>query len=293
MSLVDRLRQPAYTGENRCVPCAIANVAIAGAGSAALATKSKRLGGAAFAASLGAIHLRGYLVPGTPTLTKRYFPDRLLRWFDKGPTSTSIPVEGSDGTIRIDPEQVLLDARAVTPCEDGTDLCLRSDFQASWRERQPTIQDQHPGSEAVLDALNTPAEEVSIEEYGDALVAGTDDRMLGQWPSQATVVADIAAAAELAERYPDWERLNPTERVRVLTSLRIFIEECPECEGPVHVEQEVIESCCMSHDVVVSVCQNCDAQLFEIEWDDEFAATQDASDEQPQPNADDPTHAEA
>lgn len=131
MSLVDRLRQPAYTGENRCVPCTIANVAIAGAGSAAIATKSKKLGGAAFAASLGAIHLRGYLVPGTPTLTKRYFPDRVLRWFDKEPTSTAIPVDGNGETIRVDPEQVLLDARAVTPCEGGTDLCLQSDFRAS------------------------------------------------------------------------------------------------------------------------------------------------------------------
>lgn len=129
--------------------------------------------------------------------------------------------------------------------------------------------------------------DVSVDEYGDALVASTDEEILGQWPSQAAVVADIAAAAELADRYPDWERLNPAERARVLTSLRIFIEECPGCDGPVRVEQEVIESCCMSHDVVVSACQNCDAQLFEIEWDDEFAAASKP------PDADRPTQAEA
>jgi hypothetical protein len=292
MSLVDRLRQPAYTGENRRVPCTIANVMITGVGSAALATKSKRLGGAAFAASLGAIHLRGYLVPGTPTLTKRYFPDQVLRWFDKERTSTSIPVDDTDDTIRIDPEQVLLDARAVTLCEDGTDLCPQSDFRASRRERRHALKSESPDSEDLLVALDAPVD-VSVEEYGDALVAGTDDRMLGQWPSQAAVVVDVAAAAELAERYPDWERLNPAERARVLTSLRIFIEECPECDGPVRVEQEVVESCCMSHDVVVSACQNCDAQLFEIEWDDEFATAPNASSDEPESNAEHPTHAEA
>jgi hypothetical protein len=67
MSFVDRLRQPAYTGENRCIPCTITNVTIAGIGSTVIATKSRKLGGAAFAASLGTIHLRGYLVPGTST----------------------------------------------------------------------------------------------------------------------------------------------------------------------------------------------------------------------------------
>jgi len=272
----------------------MANVAIAGAGSAAIATKSKKLGGAAFAASLGAIHLRGYLVPGTPTLTKRYFPDRVLRWFDKEPNPTSIPVDDTDETIRIDPEQILLNARAVTPCENGTDLCLQSNFQTSWRERRQVLENESPNSEDLLDALDAPVD-VSVEEYGDALVATTDDGMLGQWPSQAAVVADVAAAAELAKRYPDWERLNPAERARVLTSLRIFIEECPACGGPVWVEQEAVESCCMSHDVVVSACQHCDAQLFEIEWDEEFAADPEAADDQPErePDADHPTHAEA
>lgn len=290
MSFVDHLRQPAYTGENRCIPCTIANVAIAGIGSAAVATRSKKLGGAAFAASLGAIRLRGYLIPGTPTLTKQYLPDRVLRWFDKRPTTTSIAVDDTDETIRVDPEQVLLDTRAAAPCKNGTDLCLQSDFQASWRERQYALRNETLDSEDLLDTLGASTE-VSVKEYGDALVAGIDDTMLGQWPSQAAVVADVAAAAELAERYPDWERLNPAERARVLTSLRIFIEECPECNGSVRVEQEVVESCCMSHDVVVSACQNCDSQLFEIEWDDEFATASDVSNNQP--DAEHPTHAEA
>ena len=49
----------------------------------------------------------------------------------------------------------------------------------------------------------------------------------------------------------------------------------------------------MSHDVVVSACQNCDAQLFEIEWDEEFATAPDASSDQPESDGEHPTHAEA
>jgi hypothetical protein len=60
--------------------------------------------------------------------------------------------------------------------------------------------------------------------------------------------------------------MNSAERARVLASLRIFIEQCPECGGPVRIEQEAVESCCRSYDVLLSACEECDAALFEIEW---------------------------
>jgi len=84
--LLARLRQPAYTGENRCLPCTVLNIAIAGTlavGAALLATPLA--GAVVLVASLSAIYLRGYLVPGTPELTKRHAPDRLLRLFGKAP----------------------------------------------------------------------------------------------------------------------------------------------------------------------------------------------------------------
>jgi|AntDeeMetagen134_2_1112570.scaffolds.fasta_scaffold00809_4 hypothetical protein len=67
MPIIDKLRQPEYTGENRCTPCTAVNVAIATAGGTLVAkAKSPVLGTAAFGVSLGTIYLRGYLVPGTP-----------------------------------------------------------------------------------------------------------------------------------------------------------------------------------------------------------------------------------
>jgi len=83
VDVVDTLRQPEYTGENRCEPCTVLNLAIAMILGSAISRKSKLGGIIGFSISLGLIYLRGYLVPGTPTLTKRYLPAEVLRWFGK------------------------------------------------------------------------------------------------------------------------------------------------------------------------------------------------------------------
>lgn len=83
--LFDRVHQPEYTGENRCIPCTSVNLVIAAVLAGGIARRSRPLAVAAFTASLVAIYVRGYLVPGTPTLTKRYFPDWVLAAFDKEP----------------------------------------------------------------------------------------------------------------------------------------------------------------------------------------------------------------
>ena len=278
MSLVDRLRQPEYTGENRCTPCTGVNIAIAVGASVLTAVASTVLGAGVFTLSLGTIYLRGYLVPGTPTLTKRYFPERVLRWFDKDSVT---PV--ADETVEIDPERVLLDASAVEPCRKGTDLCLTTDFQQAWRERIQIARSHDLGEDHLVGALDvsTTNNRITVDQHGEAFVAHTEGAVIGQWSSRAAVIADTAAATELSERIPDWQNLAPAEIARVLMSLRIFIEQCPDCDGSVQVEEEVVESCCRSYDVIASACQDCDARLFEMEWDD--AAANDTPEQPNQP----------
>jgi len=268
MSFVERLRQPEYTGENRCTPCTAVNVAIAASASVLAAVASTVLGAGVFALSLGTIYLRGYLVPGTPTLTKRYFPERVLRWFDK---DTTTPV--ANETVEIDPERVLLNAGAVEPCREGTDLCLTADFQQAWRERIHTVRSHDLGEDHLAGALDvsTTGDRITVDQHGEAFIAHTDDAVVGQWSSHAAAVADVAAATELSERLSNWHNLAPAEIARVLMSLRIFIEQCPDCDGSVQVKQEVVESCCRSYDVIASACQDCDARLFEMEWDETAA----------------------
>ncbi|EMA51249.1 hypothetical protein [Halococcus salifodinae] len=271
MSVIDRFQQPEYTGENRCTPCTAVNLLIAIVVSALLAIISTVGGLGVFVLSVGAIYLRGYLVPGTPTLTKRYFPERVLRWFDKDTDSTA-PL--GDEPINVDPERVLLDAGAVEPDRDGTDLRLTNEFQHAWRERISTAGEHDLNEEYLAGALGVPLQtnDITIERRGEAYVAHTDETVIGQWSSGAATIADVAAATELSNRSPTWDELRPAETARVLMSLRVFIEQCPECNGPVQVEQEVVESCCRSYDVIASACQDCDARLFEMEWNETVAA---------------------
>lgn len=268
MSLIDRLRQPKYTGENRCTPCAVVNIAIATGAGVLAALASPLLGASVFMLSLGTIYFRGYLVPGTPALTKRYFPDRVLRWFDKDSTTPTTGV-----AIETDPERVLLEAGAVEPCQGGNDLCLTPDFQQAWHECIRTTRTHNPAEDHLAGALNVSSENdrLTVDQHDNAFIAHTNDAVVGQWSSQAAVVADVAAATSLSERVPNWSDFAPAEVARVLMSLRIFIEQCPDCDGPVRVEENVVESCCRSYDVIASACQDCDARLFEMEWDDDVA----------------------
>lgn len=265
------LRQPEYTGTNRCIPCTLVNVALATVGGIIIGKVTSRfIGIIAFAASLGVVYLRGYLVPGTPYLTKQYLPDDVLRWFEKDPTAMAIDdTEPIDGEQPIEPEHVLRTAQAVTPCDNGTDLCLTPDFHTRWRDHINASDEHGTETKAVREMLGAQGDHHSVEEYGDAVIATDDDNVIGQWPSPAAVSVDVAAATELAQRVPDWSQFSPAARARLLMSLRVFIEQCPRCGGDVHVEQELVESCCRSYDVVASVCQECNATLFEIEWDDE------------------------
>ena len=131
--LVTSLRNPEHTGENRCVPCTVVNVVI----SAAVAL----VVGVALAVCLAAVYLRGYLVPGTPTLTTRYLPDRVLALFDKGPRvaggpSATVAESGSeDAGDGVDGDTDATDdadaADGDTDAADGTDADSDADADAA------------------------------------------------------------------------------------------------------------------------------------------------------------------
>jgi len=67
-----------------------------------------------------------------------------------------------------------------------------------------------------------------MDRRGEAFVAYTDETVVGQWPLRAATIADVAAAAELSDRSSTWEEFEPAEIARVLMSLRVFVEQCPE-----------------------------------------------------------------
>lgn len=267
--VLSRFKRPEYTGENRCMPCTVVNLAIAVVASVGIAgvawqAGAPALGGAAgvgfFAFALAAIYVRGYLVPGTPTLTKRYFPVWLLEVFGKAPTRP-----GADaGETELDPEAVLTQSGALEECRDGADLCLTDEFRAEWHETIDAVDADEAGRDRLLDLLDVEdADEVTIEEFGDAFRAAIDGTPVGTWQSEAAFRADLGAGSLLAERDSGWADRNVVERGRLLNGLRLFIDRCPTCGGVPEFGTETVESCCSTHDVAAVECNDCGARLFE------------------------------
>lgn len=267
--MLTRFRQPEYTGENRCMPCTVVNTLIAvvvsvavgvGAGAATSAVLGAGLGLGVFVLSLVAIYLRGYLVPGTPALTKRYFPEWLLVLFGKEPADT-VDVEAEPGDV--DPERVLLEIGALEECADGTDLCLTDPFREAWNAEIARVEAAGADREQLLRMLDTAEGEVTYEDFGSAFRARIDDQVVGKWESRAAFLADLGAANVLAEEYAGWERLSLAGRSQLLTGLRLFIDTCPDCGGRPEFGTETVESCCSTHEVAAVACSECDTRLFE------------------------------
>lgn len=148
--LFETVRQPEYTGKNRCAPCTWANSVIAvvlslavGALVVSVATAAIAVAaaGTVLGLSTGAIYLRGYLVPGTPELTAKYFPVWLFEKFDKSPApfwpSTEVEdvEEVEEVEFDIDPVVALQESGAVRECPHVDDLCLSDAFRRHWHDQ--------------------------------------------------------------------------------------------------------------------------------------------------------------
>jgi len=288
--IIDTLRQPEYTGEDRCEPCTVLNVGIAGVLGAVVGRKSRRGGYAVVLVALALIYLRGYLVPGTPTLTKRYLPPSVLRWFGKDPevetrsglgsvdesadsstdeaaesASETADDESADRPEEVDVHDYLLAEGVLEPCEDRDDLCLVDDFERAWGEEITALSGSElDASEAVAAlGLDTDGETVEIENHGDAWTLVTDAQTVGQWPSRSALVADVAAARTLEAWAGRWDELPPAQAGQILNGLRLFLEQCPDGNGSVSIDQKTVESCCSSHEVVAVTCDETGERLFE------------------------------
>lgn len=253
-SLPDRLRQPEYTGENRCTPCTVLNGFLAVGLSVVVAVALTPAGGLlALAGSLAAIYFRGYLVPGTPELTKRYLPERVLRWFGKAP---ELPDPGET----VDVEAYLLEAGAVAE-DDVGGLVLTDGFAAAW---EAAVDDATTAPEAAVGDL-LGLDDPAVEERGEACVVTDGGMEVADWPSRAALLLDLGAVDLLTERDPAWASRDRPEQGQILTGLRVFAERCPACGGEPELGEETVESCCRRAEVVTYSCPDCEARLLELE----------------------------
>ncbi|MDL0133230.1 hypothetical protein [Halobacterium salinarum] len=299
----ERFRQPEYTGENRCTPCTVLNLIIAAILGSAIARKSRLGGVIAVGISVGLIYLRGYLLPGTPTLTKRYLPPAVLHWFGKEPdpavstgfqgsgTSTQpaskadarLPAEDVSPTDRepsgapnasaaeADPstgdlEKFFVAHDILEPCADADDLCVTAEFEDAWMTAAERLMDADLTGELVAESfgMDTEAgEEFERIEDGGTQILESESGWIGQWPSRAALIADVAASQTLRSWAPEWSGVDAEDRGTVLNGLRMFIETCPTTGGDVELGSEVVESCCSSHEVLAVTCEDTGERLFE------------------------------
>lgn len=276
LTTLDRVRQPEYTGENRCPPCTVLNLVIAVVVAAAVSVAWIPLGVAVFVVSVGVIYLRGYLVPGTPTITSRYFPESVLRLFDKAETvegagatdggvASGAEMNGEAESEVTEIDRVLMSSGVIQACEDVDDLCLTPGFRESWSSRIEETRQAGRETETRLlaDSIQVDADALTLESNGRLAVRFEGDR-IASWKSHAAFLADLTAEKELEDWCESWESMSPRERSRVIASLRVFLEDCPSCDGDVSPVEENVDSCCRSNLVNVTLeCDDCGDVVFE------------------------------
>jgi len=266
-----RVRRPEYTGPNRCLPCTAVNLALAAGATAVVAAVSLPAALAVGAVSLALIYLRGYLVPGTPELTKRYLPERVLVWFGKA----------GDQSSDVDPGVVLAAADVLLEEPGGADVVLDPQFVAAWTKRTRDLSEE--GAAAALAAgVGAPGADLTVRPAGEGLVATVHGRQVGGgWESAVALRADVAAMELLAERVPAWDRMAVDARSETTGALRLLADTCPSCGGPTALEEGTVDSCCASYPVVAVRCGGCYARLVEMRLTEEMLAPDTESDPDP------------
>jgi len=268
---LDRLRQPEYTGENRCMPCTVVNSVIAIGLAAVLAFLWPPVGPVALVVFLATIYLRGYLVPGTPELTRR-FPEWLLRLFGKESVDETMEVddtvdagvstlEGEDRAPE-ETEALLRSAGVVEECDD--DLCLTGEFEdVRWRRIRRFRADDERAATQLAAVIDVDPDALEFVEDDDRFGVTFEGDRIAQWASDAAFYADLATEPTLSEWLPDWDGLSDRQRTELLAGMRAFLEECPACDADLAQVEDVRKSCCSGEMVNVSVdCPDCGALVF-------------------------------
>lgn len=292
--IVDRFRRPEYTGENRCLPCSVVNVVATAAVAAVVGVLGRPwYGVAAFAAGVLVVYVRGYLVPGTPAFTRRYFPPWLLRAFGKEPlvdstagggpsTGEVVEMDGrevtdeadeTEGRHEVEKSEVIDEADAteatevteaaheanetggVVTFDEATEPALTSGFREAWAKRTRRVRERGVGTDDVRALFDAE----SVSRVGDDAFV-VDGSASVRWASVAALVADVAAGPLLDERCDDWTTFDRGRRQSVLAGLRLCLDRCPACDGTLTVTEREVDPCCQRpHRVAESVCDDCGA----------------------------------
>lgn len=264
MTPLARLRRPEYTGQNRCWPCTILNVAILAVAVVTVGVLRPLAGVAIGVAGTAFIWLRGYLVPYTPTLGPRvaaWLPGDL---FDHGGAADNLgdlDPAADDGEAVL---EALLEAGVVVV--EGEQLGLADDFATAWRER---MDDLAAGpDDALVDAATEVATDVDsarIEATGAETYFVVSGGGGTAWLRRPVAIAEVGAARAL-----EGTDLPAVSRDLAAHALAAFLETCPSCDAD--LVEGPADDCC-GHTVPVPgheppevlACERCGVAFYTFE----------------------------
>lgn len=150
----------------------------------------------------------------------------------------------------------LVDAAVLTEDEAVDDLVLTDRFQYGWRRRIEHLRDRETVDFLGL-LLDADPETLAVDRGAEELRVTREGVTVGTWPSEAALVADVAAFVTLGEWLPAWDDLEGETRDELVARLRIFLESCPACDGALVAEERNGEQLLQT----IS-CQECEAVLL-------------------------------
>ncbi|CQR49493.1 MULTISPECIES: hypothetical protein [Haloferax] len=263
MSVIDSLRRPEHTGENRCLPCTAVNVAIVVVVGLAVSVLSPVAGLVVLVGGALSVYLRGYVVPGTPSFAPQLVGAvGLAGVFDHGDEGPASDRRSESLDANVDPDvmlSALLNAGVLVEEEDG--LFLTDDAREEWESTMATLRKttDEELAEAVANAVPFDAT-VDAEFDGISL----DGPSMSVWISRPQAIADVATLYTVVERGVD-----PMVALAATEPMRMFAEVCPDCGGP--VEETTTRNCCggtaglydsPEHEVLG--CADCGAVVYEF-----------------------------
>lgn len=259
--LLETLREPAYTGENRCWPCTALNGAlVTGVGGGVYYFLSRPVGALLFVCGFVVLFVRGYVVPGTPTYAPRLLA-LLPIAVEHGGADDSGVGSGSLGED-VEPEELLetlVDAGVVVV--EDEELWLEESFRTAWIERMGDLRTRSNAELAESVTKVTPPE-VEARHHGDRILL---DGERDHWISPTVAIAEIAAAETLAS----WD-VPPHIRASAAEPLRTFLDVCPGCGGK--VTETTLGTCCGGPGSIygnpersVLACEGCETVVFEFD----------------------------
>ncbi|MGQ3413708.1 hypothetical protein ACT4ML_15795 [Natrinema sp. LN54] len=171
----------------------------------------------------------------------------------------------NEGAVTLSPEEYFLSVGVVEECDEKDDLCIETSFESEWVEEMTDLNDGDLSAEDAAAALGLDLEnhEFTIREDDQARQLKRDQQIIGQWPSEAALIADVAASRVLESWDTKWSEYEPAEKGELLNGLRLFLDTCPTSDGEIVFSEETVESCCSSHEVIAAVCEDTDERIFE------------------------------